>query len=348
MTPDEVFMSRAIALAKMANSRVYPNPYVGAVVVLNNEIIAEGYHVHYGGAHAEVHAVNTVHDKTVLRESTIYVTLEPCAHHGKTPPCADLLVQHQFQRVVIGSVDPFALVNGAGIQRLKNAGIAVEVGVLKDACDKLNERFFTFHRKKRPFITLKWAESKDGYIAPKNQHLGERFAITGALAHQMVHIQRAQEHAILIGKNTALLDNPQLNVRLVAGRNPLRFVIDANLDLPRELKIFQDGEPTYVFNLLKNTQEGPIHFIEMETIDVHSICLTLHKMGVLSVYIEGGAHTIQQFIDAGCWDRSYRFIGSELLSEGIYSPVLPESDSFQLLKSEWVGGDRLEVYERNS
>lgn len=346
MTQDEVFMSRAIALAKMANARVYPNPFVGAVVVLNNEIIAEGYHIHYGGAHAEVHAVNSVQDKTVLRESTIYVTLEPCAHHGKTPPCAYLLVQHQFKRVVIGSVDPFALVNGAGIQRLKNAGITVEVGVLKDACDQLNERFFTFHRKKRPFITLKWAESSNGCIAPNNQILGERTKITGILSHQLVHIQRAQEHAILIGKNTALLDDPQLSVRLIEGKSPLRFVIDADLQLPPTLQIFQDGEPTYVLNRHKNDQVDAVHYLKLDAIDVDSIGAALYALGILSVYVEGGKHTIQQFIDADRWDRIYQFIGKENIPDGLTAPFLKTTASQQIVARENLENDQLLVYER--
>jgi len=348
MTPDEMYMSRALALAKMAGSNVFPNPFVGAVIVLNDEVIAEGYHQQYGQAHAEVNAVRGVSDPSVLSECTIYVTLEPCAHHGKTPPCADLLVHHKFKRVVIGSVDPFALVNGAGIQRLKNAGLEVEVGILQKECDKLNERFFTFHRLKRPFITLKWAESMDGYIAPKNQHLGERVAITGALAHQRVHMQRAQEHAILIGKNTALMDNPQLNVRLIDGKSPLRFVVDAGLNLPMDLKIFQDGEPTYILNRLKNAQEGPIHFIQIENMDVHSICATLFNLGILSVYVEGGAQTIQQFMDANCWDRCYRFVGSEKLNEGVSSPDFQSCNSFIRIGDQLLGSDRLEVYERNT
>lgn len=346
MTKDEIFMARAIALAQMAGSNVFPNPFVGAVIVLNNGVVAEGYHRQYGLEHAEVHAIRAAADHIKLNNCTIYVTLEPCAHYGKTPPCADLLVQHQFKRVVIGSVDPFALVNGAGIQRLKNAGIDVEVGVLQNECDKLNERFFTFHRQKRPFITLKWAESLDGSIAPNNQTLGERMKITGALSHQMVHIQRSQEHAILVGKNTALFDNPQLSVRLIDGKNPLRFVIDADLQLTQSLQIFQDGDPTYVLNLHRNEQVGAVHYVKLETIDVDSIGAALYALGILSVYVEGGKHTIQQFIDAERWDRIYRFIGKENIPNGISAPVLTPSAAQQIVGREHLEHDHLLVYER--
>ncbi len=346
MTPDETYMSRALALAKMAGSHVFPNPFVGAVIVLNDEVIAEGYHQKFGEAHAEVHAVNQIQDKAILKNATIYVTLEPCAHHGKTPPCADLLVRHEFKRVVIGSVDPFALVNGAGIQRLQNAGIEVQVGVLQQQCDKINERFFTFHRLKRPFITLKWAESKDGFIAPKNQVRGQRIAITGHLAHQKVHWQRAHEHAILVGTNTALMDDPQLDVRLIQGLNPTRIVLDAELRLPKDLKIFQDGEPTIVLNTLKNAHEGPIHFIQLSEITVASICDALYNLGILSVYIEGGANTIQQFIDVDVWNRMYRFIGQQNLIDGVAAPILPQFDETIKVSEENLDGDFLKIYDR--
>ena len=346
MTPDEMFMSRAIALAKMANARVYPNPFVGAVVVLDNRIIAEGYHQEFGGPHAEVHAVNQIQDKSILNNCTIYVTLEPCAHHGKTPPCADLLVHHKFKRVVIGSVDPFALVNGAGIQRLKNAGIDVEVGVLKQQCDALNERFFTFHRQKRPFITLKWAESIDGFIAPKNQMNGQRTAITGALAHQLVHLQRSREHAILIGTNTAFLDDPELTVRLIEGHSPIRVVLDSNLRLPASLKLFADNKPTIVLNTAKNAHDGKTHFVQLPDLSLMSICDALYNLGVLSVYVEGGAHTLQQFIDSDYWDRIYRFTGQMFMYEGVKAPVLPRFEPRVLISTQQIDQDNLEIHDK--
>lgn len=345
MTPDEMYMNRALELAKMADSSVFPNPFVGAVIVYCNEIIAEGYHQKYGGPHAEVLAVNQVQDKSILSQSTIYVTLEPCAHHGKTPPCADLLVRHQFKRVVIGSVDPFALVNGAGISKLKNAGIEVEVDVLKEPCDELNKRFFTFHQKKRPWIALKWAESQDGFIAPKLQEFGQRIKITGDLSHQIVHLQRSKEHAILIGTQTALVDDPKLDVRLVKGVNPLRIVIDAELKLPPTLQLFSDSLPTWVLNLLKNSSEGAVNFMKLEQLDPQTICNQLYELGILSVYIEGGANTIQRFIDLGFWDTIYQFIGETNLGEGVSAPTFGENKNAKLSESLAYDQDKLLIYE---
>lgn len=339
-------MFRAIELAKSASALVFPNPYVGAVIVLNDEIIAEGFHAQFGCPHAEVDAVSKVSNKELLRESTIYVTLEPCAHFGKTPPCADLLVHHQFKRVVIGSIDPFAKVNGAGIARLRNAGIDVEVGVLKEACDLLNARFFTFHQQKRPFVTLKWAETKNGFIAPNKQSFGERFKITGGESHVLVHQQRAHEHAILVGKNTALLDDPELTVRLVQGVNPKRFVIDADLELPKYLNIFTDGELTFVFNTKKSGKSGSVEFVLLDEISPESICAKLYEMQILSLYVEGGKHTIQQFIDANLWDKTYRFLGNvDLTEDGLKAPKF--SQDVTEYQETQVGEDTLLIYDNS-
>lgn len=326
MTSDELFMSHAIELAQLADASVFPNPFVGAVIVLNEEIIATGFHQKHGEAHAEVNAVSQVSDKSILKDCTIYVTLEPCAHYGKTPSCADLLVKHQFKRVVIGSVDPFALVNGAGVERLKNAGFEVEIGVLKNECDALNKRFFTFHQKKRPYITLKWAESQDGFVAPLNQEIGNRTKITGPLAHLLVHQQRSEEHAILVGRHTVEQDNPSLNVRHIDAPSPIRFVIDPQLQLNKDLIIFKDGSPTHVLNLLQEEQKGTIHYHNMAEITPGAICDKLFKLGIVSVYVEGGTFTIQQFIDAGLWDEAFRFVGEMNLKTGIKAPKL-EGDS---------------------
>lgn len=342
---DELFMKRAIELAKMAGSEVYPNPYVGAVIVFENQVIAEGYHEKYGDSHAEVNAVNQVENKDILRDCTIYVTLEPCSHFGKTPPCADLIIRHQFKRVVVGSIDPFSLVNGQGITRIKNAGIQVTEGVLKNDCDKLNKRFFTLHQKRRPYIVLKWAESKDGFVASKDQDFGERIKITGNQAHQLVHLQRSREHGILIGKNTALLDNPSLDVRLLSGNSPIRFVIDAKLELPDNLKIFKDGRPTFVFNLKSDRIEAPIHFVKMDIINPETICQKLYELRIVSLYIEGGTNTIQQFINTGLWDEAHRFIGEKFLEDGITAPQI--DDSFIAVCQDNVGSDVLEQYLNN-
>lgn len=340
MTSDEIFMSRALALAQLADASVFPNPYVGAVIVHKDEIIAEGYHKKYGEAHAEVDAVNHISDKSILKNCTIYVTLEPCAHHGKTPPCADLLIKHQFKRVVIGSVDPFALVNGAGVERLKNAGIEVEIGVLKAECDALNKRFFYFHQKKRPYITLKWAESNDGFIAPPEQAIGQRTEITGALAHLLVHQQRSQEHAILAGRLTIEKDNPQLNVRHINAPSPKRFVLDANLKLGPNYQIFTDGGETHVLNCIKEATENNIQYHQLSQLTPASICAKLHELKILSVYIEGGATTLQHFIDAGLYDTVYRFVGANSLGEGIEAPKF----SGELVDKMTVDGDEMGVY----
>lgn len=347
MTQDEKFMQRAIELARLADSGVYPNPYVGAVITHDNNIIAEGFHQKYGDAHAEVNAVNQVLDKSMLKACTIYVTLEPCAHFGKTPPCANLLIEHQFKRVVVGSVDPFALVNGEGIQRLKNAGIDVQVGVLKNECDELNVRFFTFHQKKRPYITLKWAESEDGFIAPLEQNIGERLKITGKAAHKKVHVQRSKEHAILIGRTTAEKDNPSLNVRYVDGKNPIRVVIDAKLTLPQNLKIFNDNAITYVINLEKEENLGSVKRIQLEHITPSSICEKLFDLGIVSLYIEGGAATIQQFIDANLWDAANIFTGKIKLGQGIAAPKFNAESQFVFVSHEYLDQDELSIYRNN-
>jgi diaminohydroxyphosphoribosylaminopyrimidine deaminase/5-amino-6-(5-phosphoribosylamino)uracil reductase len=347
MTRDEKFMRRAIEVARLADSDVYPNPYVGCVITHDDKIIAEGFHRKYGEAHAEVNAVNEVSDKAVLKDCTIYVTLEPCAHHGKTPPCANLLIEHQFKRVVVGSIDPFALVNGEGIKRLRDAGIEVEVGVLKDECDALNVRFFTFHRKRRPFISLKWAESEDGFIAPSEQNFGERLRITGNAAHKKVHEQRSKEHAILIGRKTAVKDNPSLSVRYVKGKNPIRLVIDPKLRLPQHLKIFNDGAPTYVLNHEKDENFGPVRRIHIEHITPNSICKKLFEMGIISVYIEGGATTIQHFIDADLWDTANIFTGKIKLEHGIAAPRFKGDSQFDIVAREILDQDVLTIYRNN-
>jgi diaminohydroxyphosphoribosylaminopyrimidine deaminase/5-amino-6-(5-phosphoribosylamino)uracil reductase len=338
MTPDEIFMARAIALAQLADASVFPNPHVGAVIVHEGEIIAEGYHKKHGEAHAEVDAVNQIEDKSILKNCTIYVTLEPCAHYGKTPPCADLLVQHQFKRVVIGSVDPFALVNGAGVERLKNSGIEVEIGVLKEQCDALNKRFFTFHEKKRPFITLKWAESKDGFIAPPEQTAGKRTHITGELSHLLVHQQRAQEHAILVGRLTVEKDNPQLNVRHIHAPSPKRFVLDANLKLGPDYQVFKDGGETHVLNCIKDERVGNVHYHKLDVLTPKSICDALYDLNIISVYIEGGSTTLQHFIDADIYDVIYRFVGPNQMQSGIKAPKFSGKLIQEMkLEEDWLG-----------
>jgi diaminohydroxyphosphoribosylaminopyrimidine deaminase / 5-amino-6-(5-phosphoribosylamino)uracil reductase len=339
MLSDEKYMTRAIELATQAGSAVMPNPLVGAVIVHNGQIIGEGYHMCYGEAHAEVNAVNDVKDKSVLSEATIYVTLEPCAHFGKTPPCADLLVHHRFKRVVIGNRDPFDQVNGAGIERLRNAGIEVTVGVCEMECREMNKRFFTFQEKKRPYVVLKWAESKDGFIdklRTTSQATVNR--ITGPNAQRMVHMQRAKEHAILVGWKTVAADNPSLTVRLVKGNNPLRIVLDSKLQAPSDSTLFNDGLPTVVFNGIKSGVEGAVEYVKLPDMEVSTILNALYDRKILSVYVEGGAQVHQSFLNSGNWDEIHRFIGPIKFGKGVSAPTTPYSpiSSIQIAEDEYL------------
>lgn len=340
MTIDEKYMQRAVDLAKLAGVHAAPNPMVGAVIVLDGEIIGEGYHQRFGEAHAEVNAVNAVVDKFLLPHSTIYVTLEPCAHYGKTPPCADLLVTHAFKRVVIGTQDPFAKVNGAGIARLKEAGIEVDTGVLEKECKELNKRFFTFHEKKRPYIVLKWAESRDGFMDPGEKDAREIVWITGAQTKVFVHQQRAQESAIMTGWKTIAQDNPSLTVREIKGVSPLRVVIDPKLNTPLDSTIFTDGNRTIVLNIMKDEVNGAVEYVKLPTIDVQTITTALYERNILSVYIEGGRFTLQHFLDAGLWDEAYRFIGPFSFGNGT---LAPEIEDLEFVTSK-VGDDVLRSY----
>ncbi len=304
-----------------------PNPSVGAVIVCKNKIIGEGFTSNYGGNHAEVNAVNSVKDVSLLKEATIYVTLEPCAHFGKTPPCADLLVKHQFKNVVIGCVDTNNLVAGKGIERLKNAGINVIVGVLEDECKEHHKRFFTVQNKNRPLIILKWAETKDGFIAPISKDEQKPVWISNKYSQQLVHKLRSKEHAILVGTKTVITDNPKLNVRSWSGENPVRIVLDKSLRVPKEANVF-DGTVKTIFlteSIVKNKESR--ENVIFEEIDfkkniTSQICEVLQKHKLQSVIIEGGAKTLQTFIDANLWDEAMVFIGSNSFKKGIKAPVL--------------------------
>ena len=262
MTIDEQFMSRCIQLAKLGKGNVAPNPMVGAVIVHEGKIIGEGYHQKYAEAHAEVNAVNSVEDKSLLPFSTIYVSLEPCSHHGKTPPCADLLVAKQFKRVVIGTLDANSQVDGKGIKRLKEAGIAVSIGILEAECQDLNKHFFTAHRKKRPYVLLKWAQSPNGYIdAGGNKSSNDSRKITWISTPEfqsLSHQWRNEYQSILIGRKTVESDNPSLTVRAVEGTNPIRIVLDSHLKIQGSYHIFNDEAKTYLFNLKQETNKKGI------------------------------------------------------------------------------------------
>jgi diaminohydroxyphosphoribosylaminopyrimidine deaminase/5-amino-6-(5-phosphoribosylamino)uracil reductase len=338
------YLQRCIDLALLGAGSVSPNPMVGAVIVHDGQVIGEGYHQKYGQAHAEVNAINSVlarfdNADELLRQSTIYVSLEPCAHYGKTPPCADLIIKHRIPTVVIGCRDPFSQVNGRGIEKLQAAGIEVITGVMEAECLELNKRFFTRIQKQRPYIILKWAQTQDGYFAPAD---GSQFWITGPEAKRLVHKWRSEEDAILVGKHTAQIDNPQLNVREWEGRNPKRVVIDRRLELSTDLHLFDQSVETLVFNEIKTDIDGRIKYIALEDFDnfvPQYILFQLYIQDIQSVIIEGGAATLKAFIDAGLWDEARIFTGNKSLGGGIKSPVIDG------VKTEEypVGGDQLKI-----
>lgn len=325
MEINEKYLRRCIELAKNGLGRTYPNPLVGSVVVWNDQIIGEGWHQQAGKAHAEVNAIRSVKDSSLLKEATIYVNLEPCSHYGKTPPCVDLIIENQIKNVVIGTVDPNPKVSGTGVKKLMQHCENVHVGILTDECEELNKRFFTFQRAKRPYVILKWAQTKDGFIAPKTQEIGKPFWITNVYSKQLVHKWRSEEQGILVGTNTALKDNPSLNTRLWEGKNPVRILIDRNLKtLHKDLNLLDKQIKTIIF--CENPEESEENLI-FEGIDFQKdipeqILARLYEHDLQSVIIEGGQKTLQSFINAGLWDEARVFTGNKYLSEGIAAPKL--------------------------
>ena len=320
----ELYMHRCIELAQNGSGNVSPNPMVGAVVVHDDMIVGEGYHQNYGEAHAEVNAIKAVNDKSLLSEATIYVSLEPCAHFGKTPPCSDLIIESKIPNVVIGCTDPFAQVAGKGIEKLKNAGVTVILGILEKECLELNKRFFTFHEKKRPYIILKWAQSQDGFMDKKRTDPCPTINwITQPNTKQLTHKWRSEEDAILIGKNTAISDNPELTARAVDGKNPIRIVIDRKLELAKDLRIFNTVAKTIILNELKNEGNESILYrkILFESFfdELGKICA---ENDITSLIIEGGAFTLNQFIEKDLWDEARVLTGNPFFAEGVKAPQL--------------------------
>jgi diaminohydroxyphosphoribosylaminopyrimidine deaminase/5-amino-6-(5-phosphoribosylamino)uracil reductase len=331
---DEKFMQRAIEVAQLGLGHVSPNPMVGCVIVHEGKIIGEGYHQRYGEAHAEVNAVNSVVNQELLKSATAYVTLEPCAHFGKTPPCADLLIAKGVKRVVIGTGDPFDQVDGKGIEKLKQAGMDVEVGVLERKCWWMNRRFFTFIEKKRPFVILKWAQTNDGFIARTNY---DSKWISNQYSRQLVHKWRSEEDSILVGKNTAIHDDPALTVREWEGGNPIRVVIDNKLELPEELKLFDGSTKTFVMNeITDDVHKGLLKYDG----SISHLLERLAGKGIQSIIIEGGAKTLNSFIEQELWDEARVFTSNVTFEEGIESPNI----GGLLASDEEVHGDRLETY----
>ena len=340
---DELYMRRCIELAKCGFGTASPNPMVGAVIVCDGKIIGEGWHRRCGEAHAEVNAVNSVADKSLLKKSTIYVSLEPCAHVGRTPACADMLIREGIPKVVVGSIDPFEKVAGKGIGKLRNAGIDVKVGVLKNECDWLNRRFFTFHTKRRPYIILKWAQTADGYIDNiRNDNNLPPLAITNEHYNRLVHKWRTEEDAILVGTQTVILDNPQLTARFWSGRNPVRICIDRNLKLPAQSRIFDIQAKTIVVNGIKDSVENNLIYSKVDFGEniVPQLFGILCQHEIQSVIVEGGTKTINSFLSLGLWDEARVFTGSKEIGAGVKAPQF----SHNVAQTESCNGVKLDYY----
>ena len=344
MNIHEKYIKRCIQLAQNGLGSTYPNPMVGSVIVYENKIIGEGWHRFPGEPHAEVLAIKSVKDESLLKHSTIYVSLEPCSHFGKTPPCSDLIIAKSIKKVVIGSVDPFAEVSGRGIKKLLDAGCEVQLGVLEKECQWLNRRFFTFHQKRRPYIILKWAQSQDAFIAPKNQEKREPVWITNPRSNQLVHKWRSEEQGIMVGTQTAVADNPKLSTRLWDGPNPVRVVLDRDLRIPEESALFDGSIKTIVFTE-KSENTPSKKNLSFETVDfgaklTKEILKVLHRHEIQSVIIEGGAKTLQTFIDDDNWDEARIFTGKVQLRTGVKAPDF----SGKIISEKNIGSDNLKIY----
>jgi len=347
----EKYIKRCIQLAENGLGTTYPNPMVGSVIVHDNKIIGEGWHRKAGEPHAEVNAINSVKDRSLLKKATIYVSLEPCSHYGKTPPCSDLIIASGIKKVVIGSIDPFPAVSGKGIKKLMDTGCEVILGILDTECNALNKRFFTFHKHKRPYIILKWAQSTDGFLAPISSEANfkrEPIWITNKYSQQLVHKWRSEETAILVGTNTAVKDNPKLNTRLWKGSSPIRILIDRNLRLTEDSALLDEGIKTIVIcdEVAKETRsKTSSENLIFEPIDFNKeipaeICKILYKHTIQSVIIEGGAITIQSFIDSGLWDEARVFTGEVHFKNGTNAPVAPG----KYKEKNTLTGDTLRIY----
>lgn len=345
MTVHQKYMHRCLQLAELGAGHVSPNPLVGAVLVHDARIIGEGWHQQYGGPHAEVNALAAVRDedKALIPQSTLYVSLEPCAHFGKTPPCTDLIIRHKIPKVVIGYRDPFKEVNGKGIEKLITAGLEVITGILENECIELNKRFFTFHTKKRPYVILKWAQSADQKISSSGSN---RLMISNEYSKRLVHRWRSEDAAILVGTNTALADDPELTTRLWPGPSPVRLVIDSQLKLPSSLKLFNRHIKTIVFNTKKHKEEDNLFYYQLKGEEnvLPQIMNALYQLQLQSVLVEGGAQLLQTFIDNGLWDEARIITNEELIvNNGLNSPVLASGVKISEMQ---IQGDRIKIYKR--
>jgi len=343
----QLYMQRCIDLAQKGIGNVAPNPMVGAVLVYENRIIGEGWHQQFGGPHAEVNCINSVAeaDRNLISQSTLYVSLEPCNHFGKTPPCTELIIQSQIKKVVIACTDPFEKVNGAGIKKLVDNGIEVITGILEQEALLLNKRFFNFYLYQRPYVILKWAQSADGYIALTK---GKPVKISNEITDKLVHKWRSEESAIIVGTNTVINDNPALTTRNWTGRSPLRIFIDKRLSIDANYNILDNNTDTLILNLVKNEKVGVNEFVLIhdETKIIEELLQLLYKKGVQSLIVEGGSRLLQSFIDSNFWDETRIIKNTELLlQEGLPSPTLKNNCRF---KQEWVGKDAINFYLNSS
>lgn len=350
MNIHEKYIKRCIELAKNGFGRTYPNPMVGCVIVNDGKIIGEGWHQKAGEAHAEVNAINAVSDKSLLKKATLYVSLEPCSHHGRTPPCSDLIVYHGIPEVIIGSVDPNEKVAGKGIEKLRNGGCKVTVGVLEKECVELNARFFTYHLKKRPYIILKWAQTADGYIDRNRAVLNVDEAhptwIANTYSRQLTHKWRTEEQAILVGTTTALKDNPSLTARDWKGNNPIRVILDRTLKIPSSYHVLDGTVKTLVITgkqVVSNHENIDYCMIDFSKNVAAQICEVLYENEIQSLIVEGGLQTLQTFISSGLWDEARIFTANITFGSGVKSPVMEGETIYRT----GIKGDVLEII-RNS
>lgn len=344
MDHHDTYMHRCLQLARLGAGYVAPNPMVGAVLVHNGRVIGEGYHKMYGQPHAEVNCIASVQeqDKPLIEQSTMYVSLEPCSHFGKTPPCADLIIKHKIPNVVVGMTDPFPQVSGKGIEKLRAAGVTVIVDVLRNECAELNKRFITFQTQHRPYIVLKWAQSVNAHMAKADR---ARFTISNEYSRRLVHKWRSEEAAILVGTNTAFFDDPELTTRFWQGENPIRLVVDTQLRLPSSLKLFNKEVRTIVFNYLKHEDDEKLSYYQItnDVSIVHQVVNALYQLKIQSVLVEGGARLLQSFIDENMWDEA-RIITNEnlIVPDGVASPGI---GSATLISTEKLFNDRIDLFK---
>jgi len=346
MKTDEKYIKRCLQLASKGLGNTAPNPMVGAVLVYNNRIIGEGFTSKYGGNHAEVNCINSVKPENAkfVSKATLYVSLEPCSHFGKTPPCSDLIVVKKIPKVIIGALDTNKLVSGKGVRHLRENGVEVVVGILKKECLTLNKRFFTFHNKKRPYFILKWAKSKDDFIGKLHKEKAVPIWISNEQSQQLVHLWRSQEQAILVGTNTVLSDNPSLTTRKVAGKNPIRIILDRSLRIPQNFSVFDGSVKTIVLTEMIKQSKDTIFYETINFSDlIEEIIRVLTKYEIQSVFVEGGKQILETFIKNEIWDEARIFTGDILLNNGVKSPILFHK---KLTKQTTIDTDILDYYEK--